>query len=132
MSVMRLSPMKLLLVAAAAGLVAALVMGAGRYTSFRTRGEIVSKVQIINFDQSVARFDTTTGEIHRFNGSLNKPNVRASWVLKVRGVRGGTSGYLDIQQAGGASFLVDQVTGDTWILRRRGTNASWDKLRIHN
>ena len=30
-----------------------------------------------------------------------------------------------------STFLVDVVTGDTWILRRRAsTNASWDKVEL--
>ncbi|UCD76502.1 MAG: hypothetical protein JSV91_06170 [Phycisphaerales bacterium] len=110
--------------------VISLAMGAGRYGHSRIDRDILSKVQIINFNQSVARFDTTTGEIHRFNGDLHKPNVRCSWILKVKGVRKRTSGYLEIQHAGGGTFLIDRVTGDSWILRRRGANAAWDEVRV--
>lgn len=98
-------------------------------------GTLVSRVRIIQWDHSVARFDSATGSIHRFNGDLDKPNVRAQWVPLVRGVNERTSGVLQIQHPAGvhaidAPFLVDVMTGDTWILRRRGANASWEKVEV--
>lgn len=98
-------------------------------------GALVSRVRIIQWDHSVARFDSSTGSIHRFNGDLDKPNVRAQWVPLVRGVNERTSGVLQIQQPHGvhaidAAFLVDVITGDTWILRRRGANATWEKVEV--
>ncbi len=96
---------------------------------------IVPRVQIIQFDDSVARFDTRTGEIHRFNGDLNRPQVRGQWVSVVNGVDSSTSGVLEIQRAEGvraesAVFLVDVIEGDTWLLRHRGSGADWDRIEI--
>jgi hypothetical protein len=95
---------------------------------------IIPRVRIIQWDDTVARFDTATGEIHIMRGDLRNPNVRNQWILHVRGVER-TSGVLDFQQPIGvqaidAPFLVDMVTGDTWILRRRGDRATWDRVDI--
>jgi hypothetical protein len=119
---------------------AAFVLGAGRSVQpvIHVPGEgerIVPRIQIIQFDDTVARFDTSTGEIHRFHGDLDKPNVRGQWVSHVRGVSGNTSGLLQIQKPRGvrgeeAIFLVDVITGDTWLLRRRGASADWDKIDV--
>jgi len=116
------------------------ILGAGRQGPpvIHVPGEgdrIMPRVQIIQFGESVARFDTTTGEIHRFHGDLDKPNVRGQWVRHVRGVSGDTSGLLQIQKPRGvrakeALFLVDTVTGDTWLLRQRGASAEWDRIDI--
>jgi hypothetical protein len=62
---------------------------------------IIPRVQIIQFDDTVARFDTVTGEIHRFHGDLDKPQVRSEWVRHVSGVSGDTSGLLQLQKARG-------------------------------
>lgn len=96
---------------------------------------IVPRVQIIQFGDSVARLDTRTGEIHRFNGDLQRTNVRGQWVRHVSGVESSTSGVLEIQRAQGARaddgiFLVDVIEGDTWLLRRRGAAAEWDRIDV--
>jgi hypothetical protein len=119
---------------------AAFVLGAGRGTPpvIHVPGEgdrILPRVEIIQWGDSVARFDTTTGEIHRYHGDLDKPNVRGQWVSQVRGVSDNTSGLLQLQRPRGvraenALFLVDAVTGDTWLLRHRGTSAAWEKIDI--
>lgn len=101
-----------------------------------TTERIVPRVKIIQFDDSVARFDTKTGEIHRFNGDLNRPQVRGQWVSVVPGVESSTSGVLEIQRAEGvraesAVFLVDVIEGDTWLLRHRGSGAEWDRIEVH-
>jgi hypothetical protein len=104
----------------------------------RVIGErVLSRVQIINFNDGVARFDSATGAIHTFSGDPRNPNVRGQWRLHVAGVNGRTSGFLQIQQPLGveardAAFLVDVVTGDTWVLRRRGTRATWDFVEVFN
>jgi hypothetical protein len=123
-------PMWTMLAVIAIATIIALAMGAGQPGTPTIERDIVSRVRIINFNQSVARFDTTTGEIHRFNGDLNKPSVRCTWIPHVKGVSRKTSGFLEIQQAGGGTFLIDRVTGDSWLLRRRGTNAEWDEMKV--
>ena len=123
-------PMWMVLGIIAAAAIIALAMGAGRISTPAIDRDIISRVRIINFNQSVARFDTVTGEIHRFNGDLGKPSVRCTWVPQVKGVKKKTSGFLEIQHAGGGTFLIDRVTGDSWLLRRRGTNAAWDEVKV--
>lgn len=97
---------------------------------------VFPRVSIIQWgDVSVARFDSATGAVHRFSGDLDKPSTRAEWVLHVSPVRERTSGMLRFQQPHGthamdAPFLIDVVTGDTWILRRRGAGATWDKVEF--
>lgn len=95
------------------------------------------------FDSDIARLDTTTGAVYRFRGDADNPNVRNTWELRVPAVETATSGILEIQRIAipgslrddqlgpqEATFLVDVVTGDTWILRHRAsTNASWDPVK---
>ncbi|MCZ6612874.1 MAG: hypothetical protein O6941_09580 [Planctomycetota bacterium] len=98
------------------------------------------------FDSSIARLDTRTGAVHRFRGNVDNPSVRNTWEQRVAPVKGETSGLLEIQQVRPEkvtnqhdprprpleTFLVDIVTGDTWILRRRAsTNATWDPVEIY-
>lgn len=98
-------------------------------------------------DSDIARLNTTTGAIYRFRGDINNASVRNTWELRVPPVKKRTSGLLEIQQlvlpkrisaddpAGAdpaVTFLVDLVTGDTWILRQRAsTNASWELVEIY-
>jgi hypothetical protein len=98
---------------------------------------VVSRVRIINFDDTIARFDSSTGAIAKYNGNLQNTSVRGTWKPHVEGVRN-TSGLLEIQEAQGpgnfpgATFLVDIVSGKTWQLNRRGTNATWDAVELTN
>jgi hypothetical protein len=98
----------------------------------------------------IARLDTRTGAVYRFRGDTTNPSVRNTWELRVPPVKEETSGILEIQRIIAphgeligrnpapievelvpSTFLVDVVTGDTWILRRRAsTNASWDKVDV--
>ncbi|MHC4082476.1 MAG: hypothetical protein ACYS15_15705 [Planctomycetota bacterium] len=97
----------------------------------------------------IARFDTRTGAVYRFRGDTTNPSVRNTWELRVAPVKEKTSGILEIQRIIAphgelgrnpattevelvpSTFLVDVVTGDTWILRRRAsTNATWDKVEL--
>jgi len=95
---------------------------------------VVPRMRVINFDQGLARFDSSTGAIARLNGNLDNASTQLTWSDFVRGVDR-SSGLMEIQQPRGvgnfadATFLVDIVTGDTWVLRRRGTNATWDAVR---
>ena len=91
--------------------------------------------QIISYDQTVARFDTRTGAIYMYRGELDDPCVRGYWELRVPGVNEKTSGMLELQRANfndpAATFLVDTVTGKTWLLHRRGNhNGTWDIVEI--
>lgn len=106
----------------------------------------ISRVRVINFDDTVAIFDSTTGAIAKYNGDFTNPSTRGTWKPHVNGVKG-TSGMLEIQRpegpgaiaatvgtgvTNGVVFLVDIVTGKTWQLNRRGTNATWDAVEMTN
>ena len=91
--------------------------------------------QIISYDQTVGRLDTRTGAIYMYRGELDNPSVRGYWELRVPGVNEKTSGMLELQRANfnnpEATFLVDTVTGKTWLLHRRGNhNGTWDVVEI--
>lgn len=85
---------------------------------------MVPKSRIIAFDDTIGLLDTSNGAIHRLHGDARNPNVRSQWVAHVAPVSGVTSGVLQLQKPEGvntqsdATFLVDVVTGDTWLLRR--------------
>lgn len=95
---------------------------------------VVPRMRIINFDEGLARFDTATGAIARLSGNLDNASTQITWTDHVGAVEQ-SSGLLEIQQPRGvgafadATFLVDIVSGDTWILRRRGVGATWDAVR---
>ena len=106
----------------------------------------ISRVQVIAFDDTVAIFDSTTGAIAKYNGDLTNASTRGTWKPHVEGVKG-SSGLLEIQRTQGPGaidnragkgasnavvFLVDIVTGKTWQLNRRGTNATWDAVDLLN
>jgi hypothetical protein len=122
------------------GLAAALIMGAGKLAvpsavEDRVLAErVIPRVQIIQFNDSVARLDTATGELHLFTGDLRSPSSRGQWRLYANGVSG-SSGYLELQQPRGVEaqsglFLVDIVSGESWILTRRASRATWDHVPV--
>ena len=88
----------------------------------------------IQNDSDIARLDTRTGAVYRFRGDIENSSVTNTWELRVPPVHEETSGLLEIQQVAPldrqgrlTTFLVDIVSGKTWILRRRAnTNESWD------
>ncbi len=87
---------------------------------------VMPKVRIINWDNTVAKFDSSTGAIYRFHGDLRTDDVHGQWVKSVPGITG-ASGALQIQNTVGvenfgATFLVDTVSGRTWILQRARRN----------
>jgi hypothetical protein len=89
-------------------------------------GLIFPAMRIIRFDDQIARFDTATGELRRFTGTVSGGAANGTWVRLVRPVTGGTSGFLSIRVVGAGTFLVDDVTGDTWVLRRAsGAIGTW-------
>ena len=102
---------------------------------------LMPKVRIISWDNGVARFDSETGAIHRFNGNLRRNDVHGQWVQSVPGVSG-ASGALQIQnpvgvENYGGTFLVDTVSGRTWILQRMNRHRDsasvgvWEEIRMH-
>ena len=87
-------------------------------------------------DSDIARLDTRTGAIYRFRGDVNKASTRNTWELRVAPVKE-SSGWLEVQTIAPprrpvTMFLVDIVTGKTWILRQRAsTNATWDPVNVY-
>ncbi len=96
-------------------------------------------------DSSIARLDTRTGALYRFRGSVDNAGTRSTWEMRAEPVSEATSGMLEIQVVtpektvnqhdpaprAPAVFLVDIVTGSTWILRARASsNFSWEPVEI--
>lgn len=89
------------------------------------------------FDSDIARLNTRTGAIYRYRGDIENASSRGTWELRVPAVQGETSGMLEIQRVeipgARATFLVDVVTGSTWVLHQRAsTNATWDPVEEFN
>lgn len=101
-------------------------------TSPAFRAYAVPVSQVISYRQGIGLLDTTTGTLFELRGDLDNPSSALSWFPRVEGIEGG-SGYLQVQSPRfirpDAVFLVDVVTGDTWILRDRGNhNGSWEPV----
>jgi len=105
--------------------------GAGSRQDVTSEYVLPPAAEIIAFDTTVGVLDTTTGAIYRLRGDLRNPSARNTWKMRVGPIKESHSGQLEIQkialgQHPELTFLVDQVTGRTWILRRRAsTNGSW-------
>ena len=94
-----------------------------------------SASQIISFDETIGMLDTTSGAIYRLRGNLDNPGAKLTWEMRVSPVTEANSGMLELQRptfnAPGTHFLVDQITGDTWVLRRRASeNGAWVPVTI--
>ena len=119
-----------IVLAVLATIVVAVAMGAGSATVLlHAEDAVISPVEVFGWDTTAARLDTTTGEILVFNGDLHARSGRGQWIEAVHGVTSGAT-YLDLQEANGAWFLVDVVTGDTWILRRDGAHMHWEPVTV--
>ncbi len=122
-----------LLVAGAAFVLLVLVASevfAGPQRAFRTLD--IPVAQVMSYQQGVGLLNTVTGEIFELRGDLDNASSRLSWFPRVAGLDG-TSGFLQVQSPQfnrpDAVFLVDAVTGATWILRDRGNNnGTWEKV----
>lgn len=96
---------------------------------------LLPRVQLFNLDDTVARLDTVTGEVHIFTGDVRRAGSRGQWRLLASGVSG-TSGFLEVVRPSGVEafpmiFLVDVVTGDTWAFNRRPfTRAMWEPVEV--
>ena len=113
-------------------------MGAEHANHYRAdaRTYVIPSTQIISFNDTVGRLDTATGAVYQLRGDVNAPSSAKTWELRVPAVSGDTSGVLEIQRATfnnpEATFLVDVVTGRTWLLNRRGNNnGTWDEVKIY-
>lgn len=100
-----------------------------------TRTVDIPAAKVISFGDGIGRLNTVTGAIHQLSGNLSNASARVTWQQRVPPVAGTTSGYLDIQQTNfnspGEMFLVDTITGDTWIFRWRASgHGSWDAIRV--
>lgn len=126
----------------AAALLAALLigLGAGRTRPLASLTDdaavFLPATQIISFQTGIGRLDTRTGAVYELRGNLDNPSTKLYWKRRVAPVTGETSGWLEIQRATfnepGATFLVDVVTGRTWILEDRGNrNGAWDPVDVH-
>ena len=104
----------------------ATAMQAGQPGVINSPDLIVPTVRIFRFDDEVVRFDTTTGETSRFSGTISGGGATGTWLKFAKPVTGSTSQILQFRTIGGGAFLIDQVTGQTWVLRRApGTIGTW-------
>ena len=132
------TPIRVLALVVAAGALIAVALGAGRELGVsRTdvRGFVLPASQIISWDQTVGMLDTANGAIYKMRGALHNSSVQNTWEMRVPPVKGTTSGLLELQvatfDAPDTFFLVDIVTGSTWILRTRtSSNRSWEPVKI--
>ena len=91
---------------------------------------IFPAARIIRFDNQIVRFDTTSGEMSRFSGTPSGGGASGTWLRFAREVNDSTSQFLDIRTVAGGAFLIDQVTGQTWVLRRApGAIGTWVKVQ---
>ena len=121
--------LKLIAIPAIVALVA--LVAAAPVRVFRTLATPVT--QVVSYGEGVGLLDTRNGSISELRGSLDNQSSQLSWFLRVEGVEG-TSGHLEMQSPQfnrpDAVFLVDVMTGETWILRNRGNNnGSWEAVR---
>lgn len=87
---------------------------------------IVPATQVLRLEDDIVRFDTSSGEAWRFSGTASGPAANGLWIRIVRPVNDSTSQFLQLRRLGTAIFLIDQVTGETWVLRRAsGAIGSW-------
>ncbi len=96
---------------------------------------VLPAAQIISFGTSIGLLDTVTGAVYQLSGNLSNPGITQTWELKVPPVKGSTSGYLELQRATfnnpEALFLVDRITGRTWLFRWRSSgNGAWDPVEV--
>jgi hypothetical protein len=99
-------------------------------------GFIVPASRIISFGDTIGRLDTQTGAVYELRGNLDNPSTPVRWKRRVAPLDRATSGVLEIQRATfndpGATFLVDVVTGETWLLTQRASgNASWQHVKSY-
>ncbi|MCI0366634.1 MAG: hypothetical protein L0219_22445, partial [Phycisphaerales bacterium] len=87
---------------------------------------IFPRTKIIKVDDVIVRFDTATGELFNFEGTLQGSNANGLFRNIAPPVSGSNSGVLEVKRIGQATFLIDVLTGETWILRQNSpNNASW-------
>jgi len=126
---------RLIVFVAVAGLVVAGLAAMHGQSTTEIEDRLTPAVEIISFGETalgVAKLDTTTGEIWRFEGDEFEPDGTEEWVLEVRGVGQRAPGTFRIQQVKETTFLVDVATGRTWILVRRGQERwEWSHVEEH-
>lgn len=104
----------------------ATAMQAGQPAVMNNPDLIVPTVRIFRFGNEVVRFDSTTGEMSRFSGTVSGGGAAGTWLKFAKPVAGSTSQILEFRSIAGGAFLIDQVTGQTWVLRRApGTIGTW-------
>ncbi len=121
------------LLATTAGIVLLVVIAsavAAPQRAFRTLD--IPVAQVMSYQEGIGLLDTTTGEISELRGDLDNASTKLYWFPRVPGLAG-TSGFLQVQSPQfnrpDAVFLVDAVTGATWILRDRGNhNGTWEAV----
>ncbi len=96
---------------------------------------VFSAVEIVEVEDEVLRFDTRTGLMHALSGDTSFTGTSTRWEVRVQPVAEKTSGFLSLHRrlidARTAYLLVDEVTGETWILRYRERNrGTWSRIGV--
>jgi hypothetical protein len=105
---------------------------------------VAPAAQIFFWSDELALLDTTNGAVYTLRGDLDNASSEPNWRLRVAPVDE-SSGYLQLQRAemddvattitrlSGEIFLVDRITGRTWVLRERAsTNGTWDVIERYH
>lgn len=108
--------------------------GAAAPPPLRTQG-VFAAVEIVAVEGETLRLDTRTGVMHGLDGDLSFDGTSGRWRVRVAPVPEATSGFLSLQSrlvgAQPVYLLVDEVTGETWLLRyRERDRGTWTRLSV--
>lgn len=96
---------------------------------------VFSAVEIVEVEGEVLRFDTRTGLMHGLSGDTSFTGTSTRWEVRVQPVGEATSGFLSLHRRVTEDrpvyLLVDELTGETWILRYRARDrGTWTRISV--
>jgi hypothetical protein len=96
---------------------------------------VFSAVELVDVEGEVLRLDTRTGLMHALSGDTSFTGTATRWRVRVQPVAEKTSGFLSLHRrlidARTVYVLVDEVTGETWILRyRERDRGTWSRISV--
>lgn len=132
--VLGLGPIRPIAAGAGAGLSVASDIARNEPPPLRTQG-VFAAVEIVEVEGEVLRFDTRTGLMHGFEGNASFTGTSTRWRVRVNPVPEATSGFLSVHRRllgeQPVYVLVDEVTGETWLLRYRARDrGTWSRLSV--
>lgn len=90
---------------------------------------VIPRTRVLDFQGDLVRFDSSSGAVLQFSGNTGAATANGTWIPFVRPLAVQTSGVLQLQHTSDATFLVDIVRGDSWILRVQNNTGNWQKVR---